>query len=73
MWEDMNKRFFRIFMESRHLAGWITLILFTFIGIIAVTFGAGTVNVVLSVLLGLIAVFLIYWIIKIIVLFFQTK
>jgi hypothetical protein len=73
MWEDINKKYFRIFLVNRHIAGWITLILFTFIVIIAVTFGAKTVNVVLSVLLGLIAVFLIYWIIKVIVLFFQTK
>ncbi len=74
MWKDIfDKGLFRIGWVNRFAAELIFWLILSFLAFIAYKFGAFALNISISILWGAIALFYLYWIIRIIMLFIQTK
>ena len=74
MWKDIfDKGLFRIGWVNRFAAALISWLILFFLGLIAYKLGAFALNISISILWGAIALFFLYWIIRIIMLFIQTK
>jgi Zn-dependent protease with chaperone function len=73
MWKDINGQFSRIYWISRWLAELILIAVFVLLFIIGIYWGLHAVAIIIKILFGLIVLFISYWIIKMLVLFFQIK
>jgi hypothetical protein len=74
VWKSVfNKSLFRIGWVSRMTGALISWIVLSLLCVIAYIFGVFALNVAASILLCAIALVFLYWVIRIIVLFIQTK
>jgi hypothetical protein len=72
MWKDVNEKYYKTRVKV-WIASIIVAVIFALFIFIGVKFGSSTLSISLSILLGLIGLFFIYWIIKIIILLFKNK